>query len=399
MKHQWRFRGNEIDYIKEVLISGEGSSTAGNFNNEFEKLFASKVGAKYGVTFNSGTSTLHAALDALDVRHGDEVIVPPITVISNFDVIIASNAVPVFVDVDPYTFNIDINDLKSKITKKTKAIMPISVYGLSCDLDPIMEIAKENNIGVINDAAEAHGSTYKNKPIGGIADITSYSTENSKHITTGDGGIITTNDEELATRMRKFGSLGYAAMKANEGRIRLDKSVFQDPSYKRHDSYGLNYRMPEVAAAVGLAQTERYEEFVERRVSLGKLMREVSEDSKIVLPQKKIEGSKNTYWTFAARLVNPEIKWQDFRSKFIEFGGESIFGCWALTYDEPVVEKGFYKTHNPMLYNDLVFSHGICPNAEKIQPQLMLFPTNYQKIEEGEIQAEALSKTIRYYEN
>ena len=348
MKHQWRFRGNEIDYIKEVLISGEGSSTAGNFNNEFEKLFASKVGAKYGVTFNSGTSTLHAALDALDVRHGDEVIVPPITVISNFDVIIASNAVPV---------------------------------------------------GVINDAAEAHGSTYKNKPIGGIADITSYSTENSKHITTGDGGIITTNDEELATRMRKFGSLGYAAMKANEGRIRLDKSVFQDPSYKRHDSYGLNYRMPEVAAAVGLAQTERYEEFVERRVSLGKLMREVSEDSKIVLPQKKIEGSKNTYWTFAARLVNPEIKWQDFRSKFIEFGGESIFGCWALTYDEPVVEKGFYKTHNPMLYNDLVFSHGICPNAEKIQPQLMLFPTNYQKIEEGEIQAEALSKTIRYYEN
>ncbi len=399
MKHQWRFRGNEIKYINEVLVSGETSSTGGNFNNRFEKLFAEKVGAKFAVTFNSGTSTLHAALDALDVKFGDEVIVPPITVISNFDVIIASNAVPVFVDVDPYTYNLDINDLESKITKKTKAIMPISVYGLSCDLDPIMEIAKKYNIGVINDAAEAHGSTYNNRLLGGIADITSYSTENTKHITTGDGGIVVTNEEHLATKMRKFGSLGYALMKAGEGRIRLDKSIFQDPSYKRHDSYALNYRMPEVAAAVGLAQTERLEEFINLRISIGELMRDVASSSDLLIPQKKIEGCQNTYWTFAARMMNNEIKWQEFRSKFIEFGGESIFGCWALTYDEPVVSEGYYKKHNPILYEKLNFEKGTCPNAETIQPQLMLFPTNYETVDEGQMQAEALSKTLKYFDN
>ena len=123
----------------------------------FEQAFAKKCGAKYGVTFNSGTSTLHAALHALGVGYGDEVIMPPITVISNFDVTIAANAIPVFADVDPDTFNICPKDIEKRITSRTKAIMPVSVYGLSCDLGPIMDLAKKYNLAVINDAAEAHG--------------------------------------------------------------------------------------------------------------------------------------------------------------------------------------------------------------------------------------------------
>ena len=155
MKNTWRFSGNEMNYLREVVDSGFGSGTSGSMNNRFEMAFSKKIGSKYAVTFNSGTSTLHAALFALDVFAGDEVIIPPLTVVSNIDVIFAQKAIPVFCDIDPDTFNIDPEDIKRKITNKTKAIMPVSIYGLSCDLDPIMKIAKENNIRVINDAAEA----------------------------------------------------------------------------------------------------------------------------------------------------------------------------------------------------------------------------------------------------
>ena len=140
MKNTWRFTDREMNYVREVLDSGFGSGTSGSMNNRFEQAFAAKVGAKYAVTFNSGTSTLHAALDAVGVGYGDEVITSPLTVISNLDVILAQNAVPVFADINPDTFNIDPNDVARKITSRTKAIMPISLYGLSCNLDPLVDI-------------------------------------------------------------------------------------------------------------------------------------------------------------------------------------------------------------------------------------------------------------------
>ena len=290
-------------------------------------------------------------------------------------------------------------DIEKRITSKTKAIMPVSVYGLSCDLGPIMEIAKKHNLVVINDAAEAHGATYQNKPISDYANITSYSTENSKHIATGDGGIITTNDPEMAKRCRKFASLGYHAMTADSGKVRLiAKDELQDPTYKGHDSFAYNYRMPEVAAAIGLAQTERYENFVDTRESIGLAMHDVVSTSNFMIPQKKIEGSRNTYWTFATRFTHTEVTWQEFRKKFMENGGESIYGCWALTYDEPVVANGQYKYHNPPLYNSLEYDRASYPNAEIIQPQLMLFPVNYPSLNDAKPVIEALEKTLRHYE-
>ncbi|HAA91182.1 MAG TPA: histidine kinase, partial [Rhodospirillaceae bacterium] len=155
MKNTWRFGDSEFGYIREVLDSGFGSSTSGNMNKRFEDAFAEKIGADYAVALNSGTSTLHAALAAVGVGYGDEVITAPLTVISNLDVILSLNAIPVFADVDPDTFNIDPDDVAAKITSKTKAIMPISIYGLSCDLDPLMALGKKHGIAVINDAAEA----------------------------------------------------------------------------------------------------------------------------------------------------------------------------------------------------------------------------------------------------
>ncbi|MEC7287981.1 MAG: DegT/DnrJ/EryC1/StrS family aminotransferase, partial [Verrucomicrobiota bacterium] len=290
MKNTWRFGPNELNYIREVLDSGFGSSTSGSMNNRFEQALAKKVGARYAVTFNSGTSTLHAALDAVGVGYGDEVITTPLTVISNLDVILAQNAVPVFADINPDTFNIDPQEVEAKITDRTKAIMPVSLYGLSCEIGPLMEIGKKHHICVINDAAEAYGSLYNNLPIASVADITSYSTENSKHITTGDGGIVVTNDAALAEKMRKFGSLGYAALNASDGRIRSNKDIFQNPKYKRHDAFGYNYRMPEVAAAMGLAQTERLDHFLKLRKDIAALYIDAVSDCDYLTPQKVPTG-------------------------------------------------------------------------------------------------------------
>lgn len=397
MKNTWRFTSAELNYVREVIDSGFGSGTSGGMNNRFEAAFAEKVGAKYAVTFNSGTSTLHAGLFALGVHAGDEVIIPPLTVISNVDVIFAQNAVPVFADIEADTFNIDPEDIRRKITPRTKCIMPVSLYGLSCDLDPIMEIGREFGIPVMNDAAEAHGATYKGRPIAGIADITSYSTENSKHIATGDGGIVVTNNEQHATNMRKFGSLGYAALKSSDGRIRNNKDIFQDPNYKRHDALGLNYRMPEVAAALGLAQTERMEFFVGLRVGIAKLYMEAIDGCSFLKPQRSFENWLNTYWTFAATYERTDVTWQEFRHKYIEFGGDGIYAAWALTYEETLMAEGHYRKHCPAIYNDLQFPRGICPVAEAVQPKLMQFVTNYGSLDEARPMADALRKTIKFY--
>lgn len=397
MQNTWRFGEKEMQYIKEVLDSGFGSGTSGSMNNRFENAFAEKVGAKYAITFNSGTSTLHAALHALDVNAGDEVIIPPLTVISNIDVIFAQNAIPVFADVDSDTFNIDPEDVKRKITSKTKAIMPISLYGLCCDLDPIMETARENNIYVINDAAEAHMAYYKGRAIGNIADITSYSLENSKHITTGDGGIVVTDNEEFAIKMRKYGSLGYAAMASGDGRIRINKDIFQDPNYKRHDELGLNYRMPEVCAAMGLAQTEKIDYFIDLRIKIASMFNEVVKKCDYLIPQFTPENYVNTYWCYTVKFEKDDSLWHEFRKKYIENGGDGIYAAWALSYEETIVNSEIYKKRAPYYYKDLEFPRGLCPIAEEIQPKLMQFVTNYGSEEEACPKVEALRKTIQYF--
>lgn len=397
MKNTWRFSGNEMKYLREVVDSGFGSGTSGSMNNRFETAFAEKVGAEYAVTFNSGTSTLHAALFAMDVFAGDEVIIPPLTVVSNVDVILAQNAIPVFADIDPDTFNIDPEDIKKKITPKTKAIMPVSLYGLCCDLDPIMEIAKENSIGVINDAAEAFGTLYKGKRISEIADITSYSTENSKHITTGDGGIVVTNNEEFAIKMRKFGSLGYASMTSGDGRIRINKDIFQDPDYSRHDDVGLNYRMPEVAAALGLAQTERLEYFIDLRINIANLFSDVIDECDYITPQVTPKGDLNTYWTYTVKYNRGDVSWKDFRKKYVELGGDGIYAAWKLTYQEALMASETYKRIAPHYYSALDYPDGICPVAEELQPKLMQFITNYGSVEEAKPFVDALAKTIKYF--
>ncbi len=399
MKNTWRFSGKELDYVREVLDSGFGSSTSGNMNQRYERAFADKVGTSFAVTSNSGTSTLHQALAACGVGWGDEVIQPPLTVISNVAVTLAQNAVPVFADIDPDTFNIDPDDVARKITPRTKAIMPVSLYGLSADLDPLMELAEKHGIHVINDAAEAHMAVYKGKNIARCAHITSYSTENSKQISTGDGGILVTDDEMLAAEMRKFGSMGFSILSAGEGRIRLNKEVFQDPAYKRHDAFGLQYRLPEVAAALGLAQTERIDWFIDLRRQIAAKYAEAARAAggDYLVPQMVPEGCESTYWCWTVKYMRDDVPWKDFRAKFVELGGDGIYAAWALAYREDLFASGAWKRRAPPLYDGLDYGPGLCPVAEEIQPRIMQFVNNYGDLDEADRKAEALYDTIRHF--
>jgi len=400
----WRFGERELDYVKEVLDSGFAAATFGTMCQRFEGKFAEKVGAKYGIAFNSGTSTMHSCLATVGIGPGDEVIVPALTVISTANVVLHQNAVPVFADISPDTFNIDPEDVKRKITPRTKAIIPVSLYGLPADFDPLLELAKEHNLIIIEDDAQALLATYKSKTVGSIGHMASFSFENSKHITTGDGGMVTTDDELLAQRCRKHGSQGFAAIQAADGRIRLNKDVFQDPDYKRHDSFGWNYRMPEVAAAVGLAQLEKLDFFVNLRQKIAALYRQVIADCGWLIPQYVPEGYINTYYTYAVKFEGKEIgvSWEDFRKKYMEFGGDGIYAAWSVVYLETIFQKGnFYgkgcPLNCPLYKGEIKYEKGLCPVAEEIQPKLMQFVNNYSSIEEAEPKVEALSKTIKFY--
>jgi perosamine synthetase len=396
MNNKWRFVNNEIKYLRDIISTGEGSGTTGDYNNKFENLFSKKVGANYAVTFNSGTGTLQAGLNALGVGYGDEVITTPLTVISNIYAILALNAVPVFADINKDTFNIDPDSIKKKISNKTKAIMPVALYGLSCEMFKINELSKIYKIPILLDAAEAHMAEENGVSIAKLADITSYSTENSKHISTGDGGIVVTDNEFYAKKMRQYGSLGYAALPAGDGRIRKIKDIFQNPNYKRHDSFGYNFRMPEFAAAIGLAQTEHIEKFVNLRIEIAKIYLDViSNFKKIIKPQRTDIQYKNTYWTLACKLIDKSIPWEKFREKFISSGGESMFAAWTLLYNETFITSGNWKKICPPLYKNIKFES--CKNAEEIQPYIIQLPTNLENLEEAKIKADALHETLKFF--
>ena len=408
MKSTWRFDDTELGYLQEVLASSFISSTSGNMNQRFEKAFAEMFEIDYAISFNSGTSTMHACLGAAGIGPGDEVIVPALTVISTASVVLHQNAVPIFADIDKDTFNIDPEDVKAKITPRTKAIIPVALYGLSADMDPLMKLARQHDLVVIEDAAQAHLSRYKGRMVGSMGHMGSFSFENSKHMTTGDGGMVSTSSIELATAVRKFGCLGYAGLKPGDGRIRkLRKDELQDPDYKRHDDFGWNYRMPEVAAAVGLGQLSKVERFTENRIKIAEMYKQVIESTGCgcLTPQYTPLDYRNSYYTFAARYdgMDQGVDWRDFRKKYIEFGGEGIYAAWALVYREPVfTEHRFYGKgcpHNCPLYEGpkIDYNEVHCPTAEYLQPRLMQFPNNYESIEVAEPMVEALEKTIRHF--
>ena len=356
MKNPSKYLGNELNYLRNVLNSESWSSTSGSWTSNFEAEFAKRFKVKYAVAFNSGTSTLHAALEAIGVGPGDEVLSPALTVFMDASATIHANAVPVFVDVDPETFTMDPNDLEKKITPKSKAIIVVSIYGLPADMDKIMDIAKRYNLIVIEDNAQCFLSSYKGRLTGSIGDIASYSFENTKHLSCGEGGMIITNNKELAEKARKIGGHGFRNLSASEGRVRLNQDVFQDPDYKRHDGIGWNYRMPELLAAVGLAQLERIDELVELRKNSAQLFIDVMNDTDFLIPQKVPSRYTNSYYTLGV-LYEGELKygvtWKKFRELYIEEGGDGFYGAWSVPYLEPVIKEEKFVKRYLEIYNKI----------------------------------------------
>ena len=383
----WRFTGNERKYIEQVLSSGFGASESGTMNERLEKKFAEINGLKYAITANSGTSTLHIALNSFGVGPGDEVIIPALTVAMCGFSVWQCGAVPVYAYVLPDTFLINPKDVEEKITNKTKAIMPVHMYGNMCDMNSIMEIAKKNNLSVVEDCAECQLSTDDKGQIAGtVGDVGSWSFENSKHLTTGDGGIVATNNELLAAKMRKFASVGFKNVNATSGKVRISRDNFQNPNYERHDTLAYNYRFPELCAAVGLAQCERIQEFVNLRIKMAESYLQILNNSSLFIPQKVQDGYTNTYYTFAARFLGNDcgISWYDFRKKYMEFGGDGIYAAHQLVYNEPC-----FRQNN--------IGYGKAPVSEKLQQELMLFTTNQRNEDERKSQTLALQKTLDYF--
>ncbi len=387
MSQSWRIGDKELAYLEEMLAGGFPDNAPLNFITRLEEAFAEKFHSPYAIALNSGTATLHAALAAAGVRAGDEVIVPPLTMASTSLAVLHQNATPLFADIDPDTFTIDPESIRQNITARTKAIIPVAIYGLAPDMDPIMQIAQENNLVVIEDDAQCFLGKYKGRTVGTLGHLASFSFQNSKHITSGEGGMVITAQADIAEKVRRFACLGYAAI-GKEGGSRLDKRTLHSPAYKRHSELGFNYRIAELCAAVALAQLERLDEFVHWRRECAHAYDQVVRQCSWLKPQKTPADCEHACWSYVVRLDDDGEAglWEKFYDKFIEFGGRGFYGCWSLTYLEPAFQNGTCGAFEP----------GLCPVAEKVQPQLMQFKTHLGDDETINRQAEALEKTIRY---
>ncbi|MBE6883804.1 MAG: DegT/DnrJ/EryC1/StrS family aminotransferase [Ruminococcaceae bacterium] len=391
-----RIGEKERAYLDEVLSYNFRSSKGSVMTNRLEAAFAEKFDSKFAIAFCNGTATLHIALEAAGVGAGDEVIVPPLTMSSTTFCVIQANATPVFADVDPDTFQISADSIERCITPRTKAIIAVSLYGLAPDFDAINAIAKKYGLTVIEDDAQCFLGKYKGKTVGTLGDMASFSFQSSKHMTCGEGGMLITQDESLAEKIRKYSCLGYAGVSARKGKI--SRTDIQDPDYSRHVSFGWNYRMSELCSAVALGQLEHLEELVAMRVKSAGFFKEVVKGSTILAGQKCPADCENSYWAYAARLTDDSIGWHAFRDKYLELGGDGVYAAWKLAYQEPLFENCDFIGRDAYFTRNTAYAEGICPVAEALQPRLLQFKTNYFDTEIAKRKADALYQTIRYFE-
>jgi perosamine synthetase len=383
----------EKKYVLEALDNEFCTSKNGEFTSKMEAKFTEIFEYQYSISHVNGTATMHTALHALGVGKGDEVIVPPLTMASTSLCVLQNGSIPVFADVDVNTYNIDPKSIRDKITSKTKAIITVALFGLSPEYDEILEICKEHNIFLIEDNAECFLGYYKGKLVGTFGDFSSYSFQASKHISCGEGGMLTTNNPKFADIARRFTSLGYAGVSGKQAKI--TRKDIQDPLYNRHISVGFNYRMSEVQSAVMLGQLERIEELVDARVKVGKIFDEAIEGFDIVTKQYTPDYCKNSYWGYSMILNtnNPELDWYVFRDLFQKNGGDGYYAAWKLTYQEELFEKQIQHMEGI----SQLYTEGLCPNAEFLQKRMICMKTNYWDIDEAKTQAEILRKTLEEY--
>jgi perosamine synthetase len=318
--------GNEKKYLAECVETGWISSD-GSFVKRFEEVFAAAVGRRYGVAVCNATAGLEAAVAAAAIGPGDEVIMPAFTIISCAAAVVRAGAMPVLVDCDPLTWNMDIRQVKARITPRTKAIMAVHIYGLPVDMDPLLELAAGRGITVIEDAAEMHGQTYKGRPCGSLGDISVFSFYANKIVTTGEGGMILTDNDGLAQKCRSLRNL-----------------CFQERRFV-HEELGWNFRMTNLQAAVGLAQLERLPEMVKRKRAIGSRYTSLlSGTGGLQLPAERTPYAENIYWVYGIVLEDSlELDADGFRQALKQRGVDSRPFFWPM-HRQPVFNKrGYFR--------------------------------------------------------
>src|SRR5262245_39181127 len=294
------FGAEEMAILQKVIASGTLNCTKGTVVREFEKRFGDSLGMSFCRTTTSGTAALHAAVAAIDPEPGDEIITTPITDMGAITPILYQPAIPVFADVDPLTYNPTAETIARKITRRTRAVMVTHLFGNACDMDPILALARERNIKVIEDCAQAFHCTYKGKPVGTIGDIGAFSLQQTKHMTAGEGGMVVSRDEALSRRARLF----------------IDKAWGYGDPKPDHYFLALNYRMTEVVGAVALAQFDKLDAMVKHRVAMAESLTRQIAGLKGVQPPKTTAGAAPVYWKYPLRIDTAVVR-----------GGADAFGA------------------------------------------------------------------------
>lgn len=329
----------EIENVVEVLKSG--MIAQGPKVEEFEQRFAEWVGAEYGIAVNSGTAALHVALLSCGIGEGDEVITTPFTFIASGNSILYTGAKPVFGDIDLKTYTLDPNSIEDLITENTKAIMPVQLYGQSADMEKINEIAEKYGLIVIEDAAQAHGATCNGKKVGSMGDMSCFSFYPTKNMTTSEGGIITTDDEDLAENAKVF--------RAHGASVRY-----------HHDEIGYNFRMTDISAAIGLAQLDKIDEFNDKRIENAAYLNEGLKDVDGVITPYCAPDSRHVYHQYTIRVEKGD------RDDWVDSINECGVGT-GIHYPIPLYNQPIYKT---------LEIKGNCPNAELAADNVISLPVH-----------------------
>lgn len=336
----------EIKLVTRVLKGGilTEKSGGGHYVTQFEQAFAKWVGAKYAVAVSSGTAALHATLMAMRLKAGDEVVVPSFSFVATVEAVILAGGKPVFADINPDTYCMDPESFEGQISGKTKAVIPVHLYGLTGDMTPLLKLASEHDFIVIEDAAQAIGAEYKGKKAGSLGDLACFSFYATKNLTTGEGGMITTNTEEYAEIVRAIRNHG------------------EQEEY-RPIMLGHNYRMPEVAAAIGLAQLSRLPRFLEvRRKNAEDLSDGLNGLEKLKLPIEP-EGHRHSWYVYTARLRGANA---GIRNRLVEKLREKRIGA-TVYYPMPIHLMPYYRER----YG---YDRGMLPKTETAARQVFSLP-------------------------
>ena len=338
--------GKERELLVRCIDTGWISSE-GPFVREFEQKFAESVGRKYGVAVCNGSAALEVAVRALNIGEGDEVIMPTMTIISCASPVVRSGAMPVLIDSDACTWNMDVARLEDRITSSTRAIMVVHTYGLPVDMDPVLELADKYGLDILEDAAEAIGQKYKGRPCGSFGRLSIFSFYTNKHITTGEGGMIVTDDAALADRCRSLRNL-----------------CFQPGKRFVHNELGWNFRMTNLQAAVGLAQLQQLDVHLTRKHQIGNRYHELLADvDGLLLPLKRTEYAVNVYWVFGLVLDDQ-----------IPFDAEQVMSM--LRERKIDTRPFFWPMHAQPVFRKLeLFQETRCPVADRLARRGFYIPT------------------------